>query len=50
MGGAFSVQSFFIPVLKKNPNKSKYVFYTLLAYIIGGTCYLYIAFMGSVGS
>jgi len=50
MGGAYSIQSFFIPVLKKNKNQNKYVFYTLLAYIFGGSAYLYIAYMGSIGT
>lgn len=50
MGQAFSIQSFFIPVLKKNPNEKKYAFYTLLAYIAGGLAYYYIAYMGSVGT
>lgn len=50
MGQAFSIQSFFIPVLKKNPNQSKYTYYTLIAYIAGGLAYYYIAYTGSVGS
>lgn len=50
MGQAFSIQSFFIPVLKKNPNPEKYIFYTLLAYIIGSCAYFYIAYMGSFGT
>ena len=49
MGQAFSIQSFFIPVLKKNPNEKKYVIYTLVAYIAGGLAYYYIGYMGSVG-
>lgn len=49
MGQAFSIQSFFIPVLKKNSNPQKYVFYTMLAYIIGGLAYYDIAYMGSFG-
>lgn len=49
MGQAFSIQSFFIPVLKKNPNEKKYVLYTLIAYLIGGFAYYYIGYMGSVG-
>ena len=49
MGQAFSIQSFFIPVLKKNPNPEKYIFYTMLAYVIGGCAYFYIAYMGSFG-
>ena len=49
MGGAYSIQSFFIPVLKKNPKSHKYIFYTLLAYILGASAYLYIAYLGSFG-
>jgi len=49
MGGAYSIQSFFIPVLKKNKNPHKYKYYTLLAYLIGGSAYFYIAYMGSFG-
>lgn len=49
MGQAFSIQSFFIPVLKKNPNAKKYTVYTLIAYISGGLAYLYIGYMGSIG-
>jgi hypothetical protein len=50
MGQAFSIQAFFIPVIKKAPNPGKYTFYVLVAYICGGLAYLYIAFMGSVGT
>jgi len=50
MGQAFSIQSFFIPVLKKNKNPKKYVFYTMLAYIFGALAYYYIAYMGSFGN
>jgi hypothetical protein len=49
MGQAFSIQSFFIPVLKMNKSPRNYVFYTMLAYIIGGLAYYYIAYMGSFG-
>jgi len=49
MGQAFSIQSFFIPVLKKNNKPQHYVFYTMLAYIIGGLAYYDIAYMGSFG-
>jgi membrane protein YqaA with SNARE-associated domain len=49
MGQAFSIQSFFIPVLKKNPNPSRYTFYTMIAYILGACAYYYIAYMGSFG-
>lgn len=49
MGQAFSIQSFFIPVIKKAPNPSKYTLYVLIAYIAGGLAYYYIAYAGSVG-
>ena len=49
MGGAYSIQTFFIPILKKNPHQNKYVFFTLLANVIGGAVYFYIAFVGSFG-
>lgn len=48
MGQAFSIQSFFIPVIKKAPNPQKYTLYTLIAYIVGCSAYYYIAFAGSV--
>jgi hypothetical protein len=50
MGQAFSIQSFFIPVIKKAPNPSKYTLYVLIAYITGGLAYYYIAYAGSVGN
>ena len=50
MGGAFSIQTFFIPVLKKNSNPKKYTFFTLLAYIVGSAVYMYIAFVGGLGT
>ena len=50
MGGAYSIQTFFIPVLKKNPNQHKYVFFTFLANLIGGCVYMYIALMGGFGN
>lgn len=49
MGQAFSIQSFFIPILKKNNNTLRYTFYTFIAYIIGASVYLYIAYLGSFG-
>ncbi len=49
MGGAFAIQTFFIPILRKNPHEQKYTFLTLLAYIFGGAAYLYIAYMGAFG-
>jgi hypothetical protein len=49
MGGAFAIQTFFIPILRKNPHEQKYTFLTMLAYIFGGAAYLYIAYMGAFG-
>lgn len=49
MGQAFSIQSFFIPVIKKAPSPAKYTMYVLIAYIAGGLAYYYIAFTGSYG-
>jgi hypothetical protein len=49
MGQAFAIQSFFIPVLKKVSDPSKYVLLTVLAYIVGGFAYFYIAYMGAFG-
>jgi hypothetical protein len=49
MGGAFSIQTFFIPVLRRNPNQKNYAFFTLLAYIAGSIVYFYIAYAGAEG-
>ena len=49
MGQAFSIQAFFIPVVKKAPNPSRYSLYVLIAYIAGTLAYYYIAYSGSVG-
>jgi hypothetical protein len=50
LGQAFAIQSFFIPVIKKNPKPHKHKFYLLLAFILGTMAYAYIAFMGSYGT
>jgi len=49
MGQAFAIQTFFIPVLREMPDEKNYTRYTLIAYLIGGTIYLYIAYAGSFG-
>ena len=49
MGSAFSIQGFFIPVLRQHKNEKKYVFILFVAYVIGILAYYYIAFMGSYG-
>ena len=50
MGQAFAIQTFFIPVLREINDSKVYAKYTLIAYIIGGSVYLYIAFAGSFGT
>lgn len=50
MGSAFSIQGFFIPVIKSHPNPSNHVLILFLAYIIGSLAYYYTAFMGAYGS
>lgn len=50
MGQAFAVQTFFIPVLRKNNSQSSYQIYTLIAYICGFSVYMYIAYTGSFGN
>jgi hypothetical protein len=49
MGSAFSIQGFFIPVLKGYKKESKHVWILFLAYIIGSGAYYYIAYMGAYG-
>jgi nitrate reductase gamma subunit len=49
MSLAYAIQAFFIPVLMKNPLKSKHVFLTLMSYVIGACAYAFICVVGSVG-
>jgi len=49
MGSAFSIQGFFIPVLKGYKKESKHIWILFLAYIIGSAAYYYIAYMGAFG-
>ena len=49
MGLAFSIQSFFIPILKKNRNTKNHVLYVMIAYILGSSAYYYIGYLGSLG-
>lgn len=49
MGNAFSIQGFFIPVMKCYKNEAKHNLILFLAFLIGGIAYYYIAFMGSFG-
>lgn len=50
MGNAFSIQGFFIPVMKCHKNESKHNFILFLSFLAGGLAYYYIAFMGSFGN
>lgn len=50
MGNAFSIQGFFIPVMKCHKNEAKHNLILFLAFLVGGLAYYYIAFMGSFGN
>ena len=49
MGSAFSIQGFFIPVLRSHPNPKNHVFILFMTYVFGILAYYYIAFMGAFG-
>jgi hypothetical protein len=49
MGQAFSIQTIFIPVLRKNKNQNRYQSYTMITFIAGFCIYMYIAYMGAYG-
>ena len=49
MGQAFSIQTIFIPILRRNKNQSNYQHYTMITFICGFFIYMYIAYMGSYG-
>ena len=49
MGQAFSIQTFFIPVLKQNESVNRYPLYTGISYIAGYIVYMYIGYAGSFG-
>jgi len=49
MGMGFSIQTFFIPILKKYKNINSYQRLLKIAYIVGGSAYLFIALVGSYG-
>lgn len=52
MAQAFSIQQFFIPVLKELPiiETKNFVKLTLIVYTIGGIIYIFIAMVGSFGT
>lgn len=43
----FAIQTFFIPILKKNPNQKLYKKMLGITYIIGTIIYLFIAYSGA---
>lgn len=51
MAQAFTIQQFFIPVLKELPmiEAKNFTKLTLIVYIIGGVIYIFIALVGSFG-
>ena len=49
MGNAFSIQGFFIPVMKCYKAENKHNFVLFLAFLVGGLAYYYIAYMGAFG-
>jgi len=49
MGTAFSIQGFFIPVLKKHTNERRHLLILFVAYVLGICAYYYIAYMGAFG-
>ena len=49
MGTAFSIQGFFVPVLKRYKNDTKHISILGISYLIGTAAYIYIAFIGSFG-
>lgn len=49
MGQAFSIQTIFIPILKKNKSRAMYINYVGITFVVGYLIYMYIAYMGSFG-
>lgn len=47
---AFSIQSVFIPIIKKSSDRSKYNLIILLSFVLGGSVYTFIAFAGAFGT
>lgn len=50
MGQAFSIQTIFIPILRKSKNRGGYPQYILITFVSGFVVYTYIAYMGSFGN
>ena len=49
MGMGFSIQNFFIPILKRYKDTNNYQKLLKIGYLIGGSAYLFIAIVGSYG-
>ena len=50
MGNAYSIQGFFLPVIRCYQQPRRHPLILLLAYLIGGLAYYYIAYMGAYGN
>jgi len=50
MSEGFAIQIFFIPILRELPSAKNYIKFTLMAYVIGGLVYSYIAYGGAYGN
>lgn len=48
LGQGFSIQAFFIPILKKNQNRYLYKRLLKVTYIIGGLAYTFIGYGGAL--
>jgi hypothetical protein len=47
LGQGFSIQTFFIPILKTNPNQKLYKKLLALTYLIGCIVYAFIGYAGT---
>ena len=47
MAQGFAIQTFFIPILKQNPNRQNYGKLLFITYAIGCLVYMYIGYSGS---
>jgi amino acid permease len=50
LGQGFSIQAFFVPILKKNENKNNYKQLVKYAYLIGAIVYAFIGYGGSLST
>lgn len=50
MGQAFSIQTIFVPILRRNKEQPNYQSYTMITFIAGFCIYMYIGYMGAFGT